>query len=142
MSACVFGSIAIEITGSGNCSDSSTIGLWKSQSVSPVRDALRPTTAAMSPASISSISSRLFACIWSSRPIRSFLPGRRVDHLLAGLRAARVDAHVGEVADVLVGHQLEHERGERLVVVGLALHGSPVFGCVPSTGGTSSGDGR
>ena len=40
MSACVFGSIAIESTGSGKCSDSSTIGLWKSQSVSPVRDGL------------------------------------------------------------------------------------------------------
>ena len=40
MSAWVFGSIAIEITGSGKCSDSSRIGLWKSQSVSPVRDDL------------------------------------------------------------------------------------------------------
>ena len=43
------------------------------QRVARARD-LRPTTAAMSPAPISSISSRLLACIWSSRPIRSLRP--------------------------------------------------------------------
>ncbi|CPK90018.1 Uncharacterised protein [Bordetella pertussis] len=45
-----------------------------SHSVSPVVTSFRPTTAAMSPASTSLISSRLFACICSRRPIRSFLP--------------------------------------------------------------------
>ena len=45
-----------------------------------------------------------------------------VDQLLAGLGPARIHADVGEVTDVLVGHQLEHERAEGLVVVGLAQH--------------------
>ena len=71
-SALVFGSIATEITGSGKSIASSTIGRSASQSVSPVRANLRPTTAAMSPAPTLSISSRLFACIRRSRPTRSF----------------------------------------------------------------------
>ena len=41
--------------------------------VSPVRVSLSPIAAAMSPARTSSISSRLFACIWSRRPTRSRL---------------------------------------------------------------------
>ena len=48
-SAFVFGSTATWITGSGNSSDSSTIGWAMSQSVSPVVVDLRPTTATMSP---------------------------------------------------------------------------------------------
>ena len=45
----VFGSIAIEITGSGNDGGSSRIGKSSSQSVSPVVMFLMPTIAAMSP---------------------------------------------------------------------------------------------
>ena len=71
-SALVFGSIATAITGSGKSIDSSTIGRLGSHSVSPVRVSLSPTTAAMSPAATSVISSRLLACIRSRRPIRSF----------------------------------------------------------------------
>ena len=37
-------------------------------------------------------------------------------------QGARVDAQVGELADVGVGHDLERESRERLGVVGLALH--------------------
>ena len=48
-SALVFGSTATWMTGSGNVSDSSTIGCATSQSVSPVVVALSPTTATMSP---------------------------------------------------------------------------------------------
>ena len=59
MSAWVFGSIAIEITGSGNCIDSSTIGWRGSQSVSPVETDLKPTAAMMSPANASAISCAL-----------------------------------------------------------------------------------
>ena len=70
----VFGSIATEITGSGNVIDSRTIGAVSIASVSPVVVAFRPTTAAISPAPISSRSSRWFACIWRIRPMRSVLP--------------------------------------------------------------------
>ena len=49
-SAFVFGSMASEMTGSGKTIDSSTIGCFSSQSVSPVVTLLRPTAAAMSPA--------------------------------------------------------------------------------------------
>ena len=47
--ALVLGSIATRMTGSGNSIDSSTIGYFSSQSVSPVVVFLRPTAAAMSP---------------------------------------------------------------------------------------------
>jgi threonine synthase len=43
-------------------------------SVSPVVVDLRPTPAAISPAMISSRSSRWFACIWRMRPTRSVRP--------------------------------------------------------------------
>ena len=45
----------------------------------------------------------------------------RVEHRAARGELARVDAEVGELADVGVAHDLERQRGERLVVVGLAL---------------------
>ena len=70
----VFGSIATEMTGSGNVIDSSTIGALSTASVSPVVVCFRPTAAAISPAPISSRSSRWFACIWRMRPMRSVLP--------------------------------------------------------------------
>ena len=73
-SAFVFGSIATEMTGSGNDIDSSTIGSDSTAKVSPVVVNLRPTAAAISPAPISSRSSRWFACICRMRPIRSVLP--------------------------------------------------------------------
>ena len=73
-SALVFGSMASEITGSGNVIDSSRIGFFSSHSVSPVVTERSPTAAAMSPAKTSLISSRLLACIFSRRPMRSLLP--------------------------------------------------------------------
>ena len=48
-SALVFGSTATWMTGSGNSSDSSTIGCAIWHSVSPVVVDFRPTTATMSP---------------------------------------------------------------------------------------------
>ena len=70
----VFGSIATEMTGSGNVIDSSTIGAESTASVSPVVVNFSPTAAAISPAAISSRSSRWFACIWRMRPMRSVFP--------------------------------------------------------------------
>ncbi len=66
--------MAISITGSGNSIFSSNAGFSGSHSVSPVRVSLRPAIATMSPAEASLMSSRLFACIRSMRPMRSFLP--------------------------------------------------------------------
>ena len=73
-SALVFGSMASEMTGSGKIIFSRMIGFFSSHSVSPVVTDLRPTAAAMSPALTSLISSRLFACIFSRRPMRSVRP--------------------------------------------------------------------
>jgi hypothetical protein len=49
------------------------ITFFGSVRLSPVVTSLSPTAAAMSPARTSLISERSLACIWSSRPIRSFL---------------------------------------------------------------------
>ena len=57
-SAFVFGSIATAMTGSGKSIASSRMGAVSIASVSPVVEALRPTAAAISPAPISSRSSR------------------------------------------------------------------------------------
>src|SRR5215471_8295252 len=45
----------------------------------------------------------------------------RVQHLGAGLERAGVDAEVGELAEVLVRHDLEGQRSERLLRVGVPL---------------------
>ncbi len=69
-----------------------------------------------------------------------------VQHARAGVKSAGVDAEVGQLADVRVGHDLERQRREGLAVVGLALRlglrASPLIGSLPTTGGTSSGEGR
>ena len=49
------------------------------------------------------------------------LAGVHVEDAAAGFELARVDAEVGEFADVGVGHDLEGERGEGPAVVGRAL---------------------
>ena len=72
-SALVLGSTATWMTGSGKVSSSRMMGWAGSERVSPVVVCLRPTAATMSPAKQASLSSRWLACIWSSRPIRSFL---------------------------------------------------------------------
>ena len=66
--------MAMSITGSGKSIRSRTMGSSASQSVSPVVANLRPTTAQMSPARTSGISSFLSARICTSRLARSRLP--------------------------------------------------------------------
>ena len=73
-SALVFGSIDTAITGSGNSIVSSLIGASGAHSVSPVEVCFRPTPATMSPAKMSSRSSRWLACISRMRPTRSWRP--------------------------------------------------------------------
>ena len=60
----VLGSIATLMTGAGNVIDSSTTGLPRSHSVSPVLVSFSPITATIWPATATLRSSRLFACIW------------------------------------------------------------------------------
>ena len=91
----------------------------------------RPTAAAMSPARTSLISSRLLACICSRRPMRSLLALGRVVDRVARLEHARVHAEERQLADVRVGHDLERQRGERLVVVGAARGRLAVLGRRP-----------
>ncbi len=72
-SAFDLGSIATEITGSGNIIDSSIIGFFSSHKVSPVVVFFKPTAAAISPVYTSLISVLWFACINNIRPILSLL---------------------------------------------------------------------
>ncbi len=73
------------------------------------------------PRRISLISSRLLACIFSRRPMRSLrAAGAALQHGVAGLELPGVHADEGELADERVGHDLEGQRRERLVVGGLA----------------------
>ena len=76
--------------------------------------------------------------------MRSRLPRVEFMHHRAALDRARVDAEERQVADERVVDDLERERGERLLVVGLALDAScrSCPGRSPLTGGMSSGDGR
>ena len=71
------------------------------------------------------------------------LAGGGVQHGHAGFHIAGVHAEEGEVADVGVGGQLEHEAGQRSLVVG---GGRPllrrVLGFVPFICSMSSGEGR
>ena len=75
------------------------------------------------------------------RPTRSLLSLGRIENIGARFERARIDAHERKLADVLVGHDLEDERRERVLVIGLALDLSP-FLSTPSTAAMSSGDGR
>ena len=74
--------------------------------------------------------------------------GADVEHARARLEAPGVHAEVCELADVRVGHDLERQRRERIVVGGVAMRGrgrrcqTTLSGSRPSTGGTSSGLGR
>ncbi len=70
------GSSDMAITVSGKWILDSWMGWSSSHKVSPVIVFLRPITAEMSPERISSIASRLLACMRTRRPMRSVLPVR------------------------------------------------------------------
>ncbi len=138
----VFGSIATEITGSGKVIDSSLIGAVSIARVSPVVVCFRPTTAAISPAPISSRSSRWFACICRMRPIRSALP-------VVVFRTRSPCFICPEYTRMYVSFPTY---GSDMTLNASAENGSSrsarrdtswsVRGSLPCTGGTSSGDGR
>ena len=70
----------------------------------------------MSPAQTSLISSRLLACIFRSRPMRSRASLVELKTPEPGVEVARVDAEERELADEGVGHDLEDQGRERRVV--------------------------
>ena len=143
-SALVFGSTATSMTGLGKSIDSSTTGCRSLQIVSPVIRFFRPTAAQISPARISVISSRLLACIFSRRPMRSVLRGARIQHRVAGLQRARIHADEDQLADKRVGHDLEAERSRtaRCRPALRTISSSMFSGLWPIMGGMSSGLGR
>ena len=121
LSACVFGSTAIRITGSGKTISSSSTGLSGSQSVSPVRTCFRPTAAKMSPAfDLIHILSRV--SVHEEEATNALLLARAdIQYLGTLLERARVNASERELTDVRVGHDLERDRRERLIRIGAAL---------------------
>ena len=82
---------------------------------------LNPMPAAMSPVNTASTSSRLVGVHLEDAADALLVAVGGVDDRAALLQRAGVDAEVGELADVGVGHDLEGERRERLVVGRLAL---------------------
>ena len=131
-SAFVLGSTATEITGTANVIDSQA--QWddlRCRSYRQCRRSSSPTAAQMSPARISLISSRLLACIFSNRPMRSLLRRPHVQHGVAGLQLPRVDANERQLADKRISHNLERQRGEWLFVVRLAVNRLTVIGIHP-----------
>ena len=119
-SAFVFGSTATEITGSGKVIDSSTIGAVSVESVSPVVVFFRPDARGdLARADLLALLAVVRVHLEDAADPLG-LARRRVEDAVAGLELARVDAEVRQLADVRIGHHLERERGERLVVGGLA----------------------
>ena len=112
-SALVLGSIAMSMTGSGKTIDSSSTGASSAHSVSPVVVFLRPTAATMSPADdlLDVLAVVRVHLQQATDALLVALGG--VQHVRAGVERAGVDAEVGELADVRVGHDLERERRER-----------------------------
>ena len=110
------------MTGSGNSSDSSTIGCARVAERVAGAGVLE-ADAGDDVAGVDGVDVVLsvLACISRRRPTRSLLPRAGVEDLVALVERARVDPEVGELADVGVGHDLEGQGRERLLVVGLAL---------------------
>jgi len=105
----------------GKVSVSSWMG-WSTARGCRGGDLLEAHRATMSPVRMVSRSSRLFACINKRRPRRSFfMPFVVFTTVVALFEGARVDAQVRQLTDVGVGHDLEGQRREGLVVAGLAL---------------------
>ena len=75
----------------------------------------------MSPARASLTSSRWLACINSMRPMRSRWFLTVLSTWSPAVEDPRIDADEGQRSDKRVGHDLESEAGERLVVRGVAL---------------------
>ena len=120
-SALVFGSTATWMTGSGNSSDSSTIGaLDGAERVAGL--GVLEADAGDDVAGVDRVEVLAVVGVHLEQAADALLvAGAGVEDLAALVERAAVDPEVRELADVGVGHDLEGQRGERLVVVGLAL---------------------
>ena len=108
-----------EITGSGNAIDSSAIGDFSSHSVSPVRVSDK-TDRRGDVARADRVDVLAMVGVHPQDPADALLaPAARVVDVAAFVEDARVDAEIRQVA-VRIGRDLERQRAERLVVVGLA----------------------
>ena len=120
-SAFDFGSTATEITGSGNVIDSSTIGAdLDRERVAGRRRLEADARGDLARADLLALLAVVRVHLQDAADPLG-LAGRRVEHAVARLELAAVDAEVGQLADVRVGHHLEGERRERLVQRRLAL---------------------
>ena len=119
-SAFVFGSIATLITGSGNSIISSLIGLSGAGERVAGHDLLDPDRGGDVAGEDLLDLLALVRVHHQDAPDALGAAGVDVEHARARLELAGVDAEVGELADVRVGHDLERERRERLLVGGVA----------------------
>ena len=111
----VFGSIATEITGSGKVIDSSTIGaLLGGERVAGRRRLEADAGGDLARADLLALLAVVRVHLEDAADALG-LAGGRVEDAVAGLELAGVDAEVGQLADVRVGHDLEGERRERLL---------------------------
>ena len=119
----VLGSTATLMTGSGNSIISSLIGASGAASVSPGDDLLDADRRG-DVARVDLVELLAVVGVHHQDAADALgLAGRDVEDARPGRQAARVHAEVGELADERVGHDLERQRGERLVVGGRAHDG-------------------
>ncbi len=108
------------MTGSGNTIDSRTIGwCWVAQRVAGAGELEAHGGAELAGEHRLAVLAVVGVHLQEAADALLAVLGRVVD-VGAGVELARVDAKVGELADVGVGHDLEGQGRERLVVVGLA----------------------
>ena len=141
-STLVLGSMATWMTGSGKIIFSRMIGCLSSQSVSPVFVSFMPMRGD-DVAGVDAVDVLARVGVHLEQAAEAlFLAGAGVEHLVALVEGARVDAEVGEPTDVGVAHDLERQRREGLVVGRLALGRLALGGLARQPGGRSTGDGR
>jgi hypothetical protein len=139
----VFGSIATEMTGSGNVIDSRTMGFAGSRQGLAGGGVLEADER-VDVARAGLVDRVLLVGVHLEELADALLLALGgVDHLGTGGDLAGVHPDVGELAEEGVRGDLERQRGERLVVFGSRMITvSSSRTSWPSIGGTSSGDGR
>ena len=120
-SALVFGSMAMSMTGSGNTIDSRSTGCFlAAQRVAGGR--VLQADGGDDVAGVDRVDVLAVVRVHLQQAADALLVALRgVEHVGAGGQRAGVDAEVGQLADVRVGHDLERESGERRLRVGRAL---------------------
>ena len=117
-STLVLGSMATEITGSGNSMRSSTIGWAGIAERVTGGGVLEPDRGDDVAGEHRVLVFPVVGVHLEETADALLLVLGGVEHRAAGRELARVHAEVGELADVRVAHDLERQRGERLGIVG------------------------